>query len=247
MMKVAREELENLERWKEQHRPGPIHLTPKKLGGIETEASARQKQQNNLKQSKYQQKFKRDDYRRKMKEEEEAEILKMKAIQREKANRLEAMQKQQKIQKEKEFEEDKHVGNNDFLSRLKSGSSFSGSYQNARVGKESTAWARSHAYQQAKKEEEERHLKQMKEAQHRKSELLKFKQKEEEEERKKSLQREHRRVNNAFLDRLQGKIQSRDQSEPLRNTNTAGSVSWLILHRRVTTGGLPQVLLLRTD
>ncbi|XP_029458803.1 epithelial-stromal interaction protein 1-like isoform X2 [Rhinatrema bivittatum] len=101
IQRIAREELENLERWKEQHRPGPIHLTPKKLGGIETEASARQKQQNNLKQSKYQQKFKRDDYRRKMKEEEEAEILKMKAIQREKANRLEAMQKQQKIQKKK--------------------------------------------------------------------------------------------------------------------------------------------------
>nr|XP_033805846.1 epithelial-stromal interaction protein 1 [Geotrypetes seraphini] len=218
IQKIARKELENLERWKEEHRPGPINLAPKRLGGTETEASARQKQQNNLKLSKYQQKFKRDDYQRKIKEEEEAEILKMKTIQREKANRLEAKRQQQEMQRKVVYEDDKHIKNNDFLSRLESGLSSRRSCQNGGVGQESTAW-------QIQKEEVERNLQRMKETQHRKSDLLECKQRQNEEEKKTYLQREHRRVNNAFLDRLQSKSHSSGQPGLLRKTEGSGSES----------------------
>ncbi|XP_030055291.1 epithelial-stromal interaction protein 1 [Microcaecilia unicolor] len=228
IQRIARKELEDLERWKEEHRPGPINLAPKRIGGIETEANARQKQQNTLKLSKYQQKFNRDDYRRKVKEEEEAKILKMKAIQREKATRLEATRQQQDMQRKKECEEDKYVKNNDFLSTLESGLSSRRSCQNGGVGQQSTVWARSLGYQQTQKEEEERNLQQMKEAQNRKSDLLESKQRQKEKERKTYLQMEHRRVNNAFLDRLQGKSQSSDQPGHLRKTDGSGSESWVL-------------------
>ncbi|XP_077339321.1 epithelial-stromal interaction protein 1 isoform X2 [Lithobates pipiens] len=59
------------------------------------------------------------------------------------------------------------------------------------------------SYKQQIKEEEERKLQEMKEEQQRKSELLEVKKAEEEKERTLSQQEERRRVNNAFLDKLQ--------------------------------------------
>ncbi|XP_009949581.1 PREDICTED: epithelial-stromal interaction protein 1, partial [Leptosomus discolor] len=84
LQQIAKKELHDLERWKEEHRPGLIKLVPQRLGGKESEAQARQKQQMMLMQSKYQQKHKREEYVKAKKTAEEAEILKKKAIQREK-------------------------------------------------------------------------------------------------------------------------------------------------------------------
>ncbi|XP_054695547.1 epithelial-stromal interaction protein 1 isoform X2 [Grus americana] len=84
LQQIAKKELDDLERWKEEHRPGPIKLAPQRLGGKESEAQARQKQQMMLIQSKYQQKHKREEYVNAKKAAEEAKILKQKAIQREK-------------------------------------------------------------------------------------------------------------------------------------------------------------------
>ncbi|KAJ7401556.1 Epithelial-stromal interaction protein 1 [Pitangus sulphuratus] len=84
LQQIAKKELDDLERWKEDHRPGPITLVPQRLGGKESEAQARQKQQMMLMQSKYQQKHKREEYVKAKKAAEEAEILKKKTIQREK-------------------------------------------------------------------------------------------------------------------------------------------------------------------
>ncbi|ELK38384.1 Epithelial-stromal interaction protein 1 [Myotis davidii] len=171
IIEVAEKELENLEKWKEQHRAKPVNLVPRRLGGSQSEAEVRQKQQLQLMQSKYQQKLKREESIRIKKEAEEAEIQKMKAIQREKARRQ--------------------------------------------------------AYKDSLKEEENRKLQRMKEEQHQKSELLEFKRQQQEEERIRTQQDEHRRVNNAFLDRLQGRSQPGGLEHFGGYWNMNGGNSWM--------------------
>ncbi|XP_077830564.1 epithelial-stromal interaction protein 1 isoform X17 [Macaca mulatta] len=172
IQRIAEQELANLEKWKEQNRAKPVHLVPRRLGGSQSETEVRQKQQLQLMQSKYQQKLKREESVRIKKEAEEAELQKMKAIQREKA--------------------------------------------------------RSWAYRDSLRAEENRKLQKMKDEQHQKSELLELKRQQQEEERAKVHQTEHRRVNNAFLDRLQGKSQpgGLEQSGGCWNMNSGNS--WVL-------------------
>uniref|UniRef100_A0A8D2LYD8 Epithelial-stromal interaction protein 1 n=1 Tax=Zonotrichia albicollis TaxID=44394 RepID=A0A8D2LYD8_ZONAL len=56
LQQIAKKELDDLEQWKKEHRPGPITLVPQRLGGNESEAQVRQNQQIILLQSKYQKK-----------------------------------------------------------------------------------------------------------------------------------------------------------------------------------------------
>uniref|UniRef100_A0A8C8AUQ4 Epithelial stromal interaction 1 n=1 Tax=Otus sunia TaxID=257818 RepID=A0A8C8AUQ4_9STRI len=198
LKQIAKKELDDLERWKEEHRPGPIKLAPQRLGGKESEAQARQNQQMMFMQSKYQQKHKREEYIKAKKAAEEAEILKKKAIQREKVNMV-------------TVELDK---TNELLNRLDMGLPKSDSCQIANGGPESTAWTRSHTYKQALREDENRRLEEMKQDQRRKAELMEFKRKQEEEARTRAHQNEQRRVNNAFLDRLQNKMQPNCINQP---------------------------------
>ncbi|NWZ28017.1 ESIP1 protein, partial [Asarcornis scutulata] len=137
---VAKKELDELECWKEEHRLKPIKLIPQRLGGKESEAEARQKQQMMLVQSKYQQKHKREEYMKAKKAAEEAEILKKKAIQREKAERLEVKKRQQEMQRREMFLEDQYYKTNELLNRLELGLPKSDSCQIANRGPESTAW-----------------------------------------------------------------------------------------------------------
>ncbi|NWU64946.1 ESIP1 protein, partial [Pterocles burchelli] len=137
---VAKKELDDLERWKEEHRPGPIKLVPQRLGGKESEAQARTKQQMMLMQSKYQQKHKREKYVEAKKATEEAEILKKKAIQRENAERLEVKKRQQEMQRREMFLEDQYYKTTELLNRLDMGLPKSDSCQIANRGPESTAW-----------------------------------------------------------------------------------------------------------
>ncbi|XP_013160828.1 epithelial-stromal interaction protein 1 [Falco peregrinus] len=228
LQQIAKKELDDLERWKEEHRPGPIKLVPQRLGGKESEAQTRQKQQMMLMQSKYQQKHKREEYVKAKKAAEEAEILKKKAIQREKAERLEVKKRQQEIQRGEMFLEDQYYKTNELLNRLDLGLPKSDSCQIADRGPESTAWVRSHTYKQALREDEKRRLEEMKQAQRRKAELMEFKQKQEEEARTKARQNEQRRVNNAFLDRLQSKMQPDRLHQPgySENLNYLSNSIW---------------------
>ncbi|NXP09539.1 ESIP1 protein, partial [Thinocorus orbignyianus] len=226
LQQIAQKELNDLERWKEEHRPGPIKLVPQRLGGKESEAQARQKQQMMLTQSKYQQKHKREEYVKAKKAAEEAEILKKKAIQREKAERLEVRKRQQEMQRREAFLEDQYYKTNELLNRLDLGLPKSDSCQIANRCPESTAWSRSQIYKQALREDENRRLEEMKQ-ERRKAELMEFKQKQEEEARTRARQNEQRsylqslfffcfilRVNNAFLDRLQNKTQPNSVYQP---------------------------------
>ncbi|KAF6376157.1 epithelial stromal interaction 1 [Rhinolophus ferrumequinum] len=207
IQRIAEEELENLKKWKEEHRAKPVHLVPRKLGGCQSETQVRQKQQLQLMQSKYQQKLKREEAVRIKKEAEEAEIQKMKAIQREKSNKLEEKKRLQENLRREAFREHQQLKTAEFLSRLETEWPNRSSCQIPLRDPHSSTWASSQAYKDSLKEEENRKLQKMKEEQHQKSELLKFKQQQQEEERTKTHQAEQRRVNNAFLDRLQGRSQ----------------------------------------
>ncbi|XP_036314232.1 epithelial-stromal interaction protein 1 isoform X2 [Pipistrellus kuhlii] len=207
IQRIAEKELENLEKWKEQHRAKPVNLVPTRLGGSQSEAEVRQKQQLQLKQSKYQQKLKREESVRIKKEAEEAEIQKMKAIQREKSKTLEEKKRLQENLRREAFREHQQYKTAEFLSRLETELPNRSTYQTACHNLQYSAWARSQAYKDSLKEEENKKLQKMKEEQHQKSEFLEFKQQQQEEERIRNQQDEHRRVNNAFLDRLQGRSQ----------------------------------------
>ncbi|OPJ67077.1 epithelial-stromal interaction protein 1 isoform B [Patagioenas fasciata monilis] len=195
LQQIAKKELDDLERWKEEHRPGRVKVVPQKLGGMESEAQARQKQQMMLMQSKYQQK----------------------------AERLEVKKKQQEMQRREMFFEDRYYKTNELVNRLDLGLPKSDSCQIAARGPESTAWTRSHAYKQALREDENRRLEEMKQEQRRKTELMEFKKKQEEEARTRAHQNEQRRVNNAFLDRLQNKTQHNSNDQP----GYSGSLDYL--------------------
>lgn len=214
LQQIAKKELDDLERWKEEHRPGPIKMVPQRLGGKESEAQARQNQQMALMQSKYQQKHKRQEYVKAKKAAEEAEILKKKATQREKAERLEVKKRQQEMLRREMFLEEQYYKTNELLNRLDLGLPKSDSCQIANRGPGSTAWMRSHTYKQALREDENRRLEEMKQEQRRKAELMEFKQKQEEEARTRAHQNEQWRVNNAFLDRLQNKTQPNNIYQP---------------------------------
>ncbi|XP_066239811.1 epithelial-stromal interaction protein 1 [Saccopteryx leptura] len=179
IQRIAEKELENLEKWKEQHRAKPVNLVPRRLGGSQSEAEVRQKQQLQLMQSKYQQKIKREEAVGIKKKAEEAEIQKMKAIQREKSNKLEEKKRIQENLRREAFREHQQYKTAEFLSRLETELPNRSTCQIACRDVQSSTW----------------------------SELLEFKRQQQEEERTRTHQDEHRRVNNAFLDRLQGKSQ----------------------------------------
>ncbi|XP_036788305.2 epithelial-stromal interaction protein 1 isoform X5 [Manis pentadactyla] len=196
IQRIAEQELENLEKWKEQHRAKPVSLVPRQLGGSQSEAEVRQKQQLQLMQAKYRQKLKREESVRIRKEAEEAEIQKMKAIQREKSNKLEEKKRLQENLRREAFREHQQYKTAGFLNRLDT--KMPCRSQIAPCDPQSSTW----------------------------NELLEFKQQQQEEERTKTHQAEHRRVNNAFLDRLQGKSQPGGFEHGGSYWNMNGGNSW---------------------
>ncbi|XP_049503411.1 epithelial-stromal interaction protein 1 [Panthera uncia] len=158
-------------------------------------------------QSKYQQKLKREESVRIKKQVEEARIQQMKAVQRQKSNKLEEKKRLQENLRREAFREHQQYKTAEFLSRLDTESPDRSTCQKALHDPQSSTWARSWAYKDSLKEEENKKLQKMKEEQRQKSELLEFNRQQQEEERTKTHQAEHKRVNNAFLDRLQGKSQ----------------------------------------
>ncbi|XP_055100841.2 epithelial-stromal interaction protein 1 isoform X1 [Symphalangus syndactylus] len=245
IQRIAEQELDNLEKWKEQNRAKPVHLVPRRLGGSQSETEVRQKQQLQLMQSKYQRKLKREESVRIKKEAEEAELQKMKAIQREKSNKLEEKKRLQENLRREAFREHQQYKTAEFLSKLNTESPDRSACQSAVCGPQSStwklpvlprdhSWARSWAYRDSLKAEENRKLQKMKDEQHQKSELLELKRQQQEQERAKIHQTEHRRVNNAFLDRLQGKSQpgGLEQSGGCWNMNSGNSWGSLLVFLR---------------
>ncbi|KAG7467130.1 hypothetical protein MATL_G00150090 [Megalops atlanticus] len=211
LQRMAQKEEQELQRWKEEHRPGPVNLAPAQLGGSMSLAEARQKQFVHLRQSKLEKKLKQEEMDRKRREAEEEENQRMKAIQREKANRLEEKRRQEEQQRREAYRQDRQERTQQFLQRIEKSSSApmatSGSWP-------SSSWDRGREYREVRRAEENAQLEQRKEEQRRKSELLEEKQKELEEERQRELLMEHRRVNSAWLDRLVGGVGSGGETEP---------------------------------
>ncbi|XP_012866776.1 PREDICTED: epithelial-stromal interaction protein 1 isoform X2 [Dipodomys ordii] len=197
IQRIAEQELANLEKWKQQNRPKPIHLVPRRLGGNQSESEVRKKQQLQLMQSKYQQKLKREESLRIKKEAEEAELQRMKAIQREKSNKLEEKKRLQEDLRRERLRDHHQSKTAEFLSRLDTELPNRRTCQTTFHDLQSATW----------------------------NKLLEPKRQQQEEERAKIHQTEHRRVNNAFLDRLQGTSQpgGLGQSGGYCNMNSANS------------------------
>ncbi|KAK6315223.1 hypothetical protein J4Q44_G00147520 [Coregonus suidteri] len=82
-MMVQKEE-EDLQRWKEVNRPGPVQIAPEKLGGAVSLAEARERQLMELRQAKLQKQLRKEEMDRQRRQAEENEYERMKAKQREK-------------------------------------------------------------------------------------------------------------------------------------------------------------------
>ncbi|XP_048197267.1 epithelial-stromal interaction protein 1 isoform X2 [Perognathus longimembris pacificus] len=197
IQRIAEQELANLEKWKQQNRPKAVHIVPRRLGGNQSESEVRKKQQLQLMQSKYQQKLKREESLRIKKEVEEAELQKMKAIQREKSNKLEEKKRLQENLRREQLRDHHQYKTAEFLSRLDTELPNRRTCQTTFRDLQSSTW----------------------------NKLLEPKRLQQEEERAKIHQTEHRRVNNAFLDRLQGTSQpgGLGQSGGYCNMNSANS------------------------
>ncbi|KAF7656147.1 hypothetical protein LDENG_00045930 [Lucifuga dentata] len=112
---MAQKEEQDFQRWKEAHRPAPVHLTPERLGGDVTLAKAREKQLAELRHSKLQKKLKKEDLDKRRRQEEEEELQKMKAIQREKAERLEERRRLEEQQRREQLRADHLRATESFL------------------------------------------------------------------------------------------------------------------------------------
>ncbi|XP_067896370.1 epithelial-stromal interaction protein 1 isoform X2 [Heterodontus francisci] len=209
---MANRELEELRQWKEANRPGPINLTPTQLGGVTSEAEARQRQQINLRGAKFQQRAKKAEHDRKRKEAEELEIQKKKEIQREKANKLAEKRRQEDEQRKSQFQAEHHQANQQFLQRIETNRSYSHSPLPPNHTVPTTSWAKSKTYRETQREAEQQKLRELKEEQRKKSELLAEKEYQQESERQRRLQEEHRKRNKSFLDNLERRQLSNENS-----------------------------------
>ncbi|XP_059823797.1 epithelial-stromal interaction protein 1 isoform X2 [Hypanus sabinus] len=212
IQQMANKELEELRQWKEAHKPGPINMTPTQLGGLTSEHEVRRKQQINLLGSKIQQRAKKEEYDRKRREAEELQYQKVKEVQREKANKLAERRRREDAQRKAQLQAQHYQANQEFLNRI--GANRSSSQQSLRPSSavSTTSWAKTHTYKEHQKQAEDQKLQEMKNEQRRKSEYLAERESEEEAEQLKRLHEDRRRKNNAFLDNLERRGQSSQNS-----------------------------------
>ncbi|XP_047227181.1 epithelial-stromal interaction protein 1 isoform X2 [Girardinichthys multiradiatus] len=170
---VAQKEEEELQRWKETHKPPPLQLNPERLGGGDvTLAEARQRQFTDVKCYKIQKKLKKEDMDKKRRQEEEEELQKMKAKQREKSECLKKMKEQEDERRREQLHQDHIRTTESFLQRCERRS----------AAPSSTAAQTSSMSKKVDSQETDQQTKGIKE-----------------------LQLEHKRVNQAFLDKLECK------------------------------------------
>ncbi|XP_061580352.1 epithelial-stromal interaction protein 1 [Cololabis saira] len=116
----AQKEEDEFQRWKEAHRTTSVHTNPEKLGGSVSLAEAREKQLRDLRCSKLQKKLRKEEQDKRRKEEEEEELQKMKTIQREKSERLEARKREDDARRKEHHREDHSRKTQSFLERIES-------------------------------------------------------------------------------------------------------------------------------
>lgn len=216
----AQKEVEDYERWKREHRPGPFNLPPEKLGGGESMAAVRQRQQMEAYTSKLQKKLKKEEMDRKRRQAEEEENQEKKAIQREKANLQKIRDQQKEKEREAKYRPDQQMKREEHLQSLEMSRSV---FVPTSSSTPASSWARGHTYSQSRKAEEQKGLQEMKNEQRRKSDVLEEKQKQLTEDRKKELEVARMRVNSAFLDKLEARGSGRE-SELISSMSEAGNV-----------------------
>ncbi|XP_035379773.1 epithelial-stromal interaction protein 1 isoform X2 [Electrophorus electricus] len=189
MLRIAQKELEDLDRWQDEHRPGPIHLAPEKLGGGVPLAEVRQKQQVDANRAKLQKKLKKEEMNKRARQEEEEKNQKMKAVQREKANRLEMKKKQQEEERREQYQADLQRRKEEFLQRFERSSSVPMATSNS---KPTSSWARGHKHREGT--EELAALQRKKDDQRRKGEILEEKQSQQEDTRERQMESERLRL-----------------------------------------------------
>ncbi|MFT7817950.1 epithelial-stromal interaction protein 1 [Arapaima gigas] len=209
---MAQKEEEDLQRWRESHKFGPVNLPPSRLGGAVSLAEARQKQFVDLRQSKLQKKLKQEEMERQRREAAEENNRKMKAIQREKAIKLEEKTKLEEQQRKEQYQQDHQLKTQQFLQRFEKSSPMT-----VTSSLPVSSWGRVREHQEAQKAEQEAFLMQMKEKQRKKSEILEEKQKQLEQQRERDMDTDRRRVNAAFFDKLQGNNRSCNEVRPLHS------------------------------
>ncbi|XP_035250620.1 epithelial-stromal interaction protein 1 [Anguilla anguilla] len=211
LQRMAQQEEQDLQRWKEEHRPGPIQLPPSQLGGSVSLDEARKKQFLQAKQSKLQKKLKQEEMDRIRREEEEKKYELMKTTQREKTIKLEQKSKEEDVRRRFQYEQDRQAKTAEFLQRV-GGSSLAPTATSS--APPTSSWVRGKEYREAQRQEENDLLLQKREEQRRKGEHLEEKQRRLEEERQRETKMDHRRVNSAFLDRIEGRASSALEAEP---------------------------------
>ncbi|XP_062906013.1 epithelial-stromal interaction protein 1 [Mobula hypostoma] len=212
IQQMANKELEELRQWREAHKPGPISMDPTQLGGLASEHEVRRKQQINLLGAKIQQRAKKEEYDRKRREAQELQYQKMKEIQREKANKLAERRRQEDEERRAQQQAQHHQANQKFLDRIDASRSYSQLCQRPSSAFSTTSWAKSHVYKEHQKVAEDQKLQEMKNEQRKKSEYLAEKESEQEAEQLRRLNEDRRRKNSAFLDNLERRRQSSQNS-----------------------------------
>ncbi|KAK3543783.1 hypothetical protein QTP70_027201 [Hemibagrus guttatus] len=220
LLRMSQKEQDDFQRFKEEHRPGPIQLAPERLGGAVSLEEVRQRQQAESYQSKLQKKLKQEEMDRLRKQAEEEENQRMKEIQREKANKLELKKKLEEERRKELYQHDLLMKREVHLQKLER---FSSVPMAASSSTPTSSWARGHEYRETRKAQEQVSLQQKKDEQRSKSQLLEEKHKQEEEDRKRQMENERLRVNSAFLDRLEARGSGR-ASESLPCTPELGNV-----------------------
>ncbi|KAM8857397.1 uncharacterized protein epsti1 isoform 1-T1 [Synchiropus picturatus] len=178
---MAQKEEQDLQRYRESQRVTSVQLPPERLGGHVTLAEARQKQLEDLKQSKWQKKLKKEEMDRERRQAEEQKLQQMKAVQRAKAERLNKRRGDEEQRRKEELGPDHLRKNEDFFQHLESSSASSVTFSfDSKTATETTALTKS----------------------------------------LKDVQLDHRRVNAAFLD----KLESRGDDRPPQREEVWGSV-----------------------
>ncbi|XP_069568138.1 epithelial-stromal interaction protein 1 [Brachyistius frenatus] len=114
---MAQKEEEDLQQWRDTHRPPPVHLT-EKLGGNTTMAEAREKQQTDLRFSKLKKKMEKEALDKRRRQEDEEKLQEVKDKQREKAERQAERSRQEQQRRSEQLGQDHHRTNESFLQTI---------------------------------------------------------------------------------------------------------------------------------
>ncbi|XP_028993224.1 epithelial-stromal interaction protein 1 [Betta splendens] len=188
MRMMAQKEEEELQRWKEVHRVTSVHEDPERLGGNGTLAEARDQQIAKLRCSKVQKKLHREEQEKRRKQEEEEKLQKMKAEQRQKAERLQERRRQQEQSRTEQLGPDRLRKNQSFLQKLESRAS--GALASCRAP-QTPPGACAHQHEAVETEPRDKL-----------------------EKSERAVELEHKRVNTAFLDKLEAEGRRSETSAP---------------------------------